>query len=592
MARAFVCLSLALVCLLCTSTHAGTLTAPVLGPQIVLPTRPLPRALAIGDFDHDGRGDLAVACETDSFVTIFYSQVGGGFEPPVDLVVGPAPTCLVATDWNHDGNLDLVVGIGSANPRLRAFLGDGARGFAVGAEGALPSRGLELQVADLDGDGLQDLVGVAAAPPSDGFVFQGSASGTFSPRVVLPNAGDSRAYVAVGRFDADTLSDVYIPSPSGGFLYRNLGGLNFSMSAVAGSSGGAGTADFNQDAKTDLLVGAGTQLKLLPAASGGFGAGTSYPLPPGPFAAIATADLDGNGLLDGIIEHLTGYGFDVVLLGCGGNVLGTQFYATGANPIALATGDLDGDGHPDVATADYGAASVSVRLMNPPTATPACVPHVSTSASLNFGTRDQGHASDAQLTVTNVGDLVLHLGTPATDDADFTVVSVSNSSVGVGAHVTITVRDHRFSLGIQQGTLSFPTDDPDHPLVEVALNGTSVAPARIGFDDGLAETPEIAFNATTQRTLVAQHRQLSHAGNRQYFERRPGRRERVAPPARGILTTTPLPVDRLDATGSLWNIRATARSPPARTTRSPAASTSSASRRRPRRPWRMRTAHS
>ena len=52
-----------------------------------------------------------------------------------------------------------------------------------------------------------------------------------------------------------------------------------------------------------------------------------------------------------------------VLLGNGdGTLTGRLDYATGIDPYCVAAGDLNGDGRPDLATADLGAATASVLL--------------------------------------------------------------------------------------------------------------------------------------------------------------------------------------------------------------------------------------
>ncbi|HMF19458.1 MAG TPA: VCBS repeat-containing protein [Gemmataceae bacterium] len=87
-----------------------------------------PVALAKGDFNGDGKLDLAVANNGDSSfggndpggVSILLGNGDGTFQNPINYQVGVAPTAIVAGDLNHDGRLDLVVAQGDA---ISAFNG-------------------------------------------------------------------------------------------------------------------------------------------------------------------------------------------------------------------------------------------------------------------------------------------------------------------------------------------------------------------------------------------------------------------------------------------------------------------------------------
>src|SRR5262249_29827845 len=109
--------------------------------------------------------------------------------------------------------------------------------------------------------------------------------------------------------------------------------------------GHAGSVLIESDVRVLLGKGDGTFQAVHVYDTGG------YPL------AVVAADVNGDGILDlvvanggGIFSHGNTVG---VLLGKGdGTFQAAQTYTVGSDPFALAVGDFNGDGHPDLAVAD------------------------------------------------------------------------------------------------------------------------------------------------------------------------------------------------------------------------------------------------
>ncbi len=123
-----------------------------------------PRSLAIGDFDGDGRADLAVANYgtfvgsqfTNSSISILLGNGNGTFQAPVTYLAGEGPLSLVATNFNDDAALDLAV----ANDRsmnVSVLIGNGNGTFAPPVSYATGGSPRSVAAGDFNGDGQPDL---------------------------------------------------------------------------------------------------------------------------------------------------------------------------------------------------------------------------------------------------------------------------------------------------------------------------------------------------------------------------------------------------------------------------------------------------
>jgi uncharacterized protein (TIGR03437 family) len=74
-----------------------------------------PSFLVAGDFNLDGKPDLAVANTASNTISIFLGLGNGFFVPPIDFVTGNAPEWITVADLNADGRPDLLVANSSSN---------------------------------------------------------------------------------------------------------------------------------------------------------------------------------------------------------------------------------------------------------------------------------------------------------------------------------------------------------------------------------------------------------------------------------------------------------------------------------------------
>src|ERR1043165_7153664 len=65
-----------------------------------------PVSVVVGDFNGDGRQDLAVANAGSNTVSILLAIGGGAFLLPNNVPAGAVPSGMAAGDFNNDGKLD------------------------------------------------------------------------------------------------------------------------------------------------------------------------------------------------------------------------------------------------------------------------------------------------------------------------------------------------------------------------------------------------------------------------------------------------------------------------------------------------------
>jgi hypothetical protein len=177
-----------------------------------------PSWLAIGDFNNDGKVDIAVAnisgsggfdANTGSTVTVLLGNGDGTFTAAASPATGYNPASLVAGDFNGDGNLDIAVANEDGNT-ITVLLGNGNGSFTAAASPDTGDGPGSIVEGDFNGDGVPDL---ATANHLDNTVtvLLGNGDGTFT----LADSPSTSTYppsAAVGDFNGDGFSDIAVGS--------------------------------------------------------------------------------------------------------------------------------------------------------------------------------------------------------------------------------------------------------------------------------------------------------------------------------------------------------------------------------------------
>lgn len=387
-----------------------------------------PIAIVAADFNGDGKIDLAVAnqnCQVScgkGSVSVLLNHGDGSFQVSSSYATGSDPVSIAAGDFNGDGKIDLAVAnaisLGRPVPgTVSIFLNNGDGTFRSNGDFPAGSGVGSLTTVDFSGNGRLSLAVtnfVSLNGTNAVSILQNRGDGSFQMPVSY-RTGQAPTWVVSADFNHDGIPDLAVTNAADNTVSILIGKPDGTFApkvdyAVAFGPSQMVVADFNRDHKIDLAVTASTSDRgggavsiLLGQGDGTFQSVVSYGTGNDPLAIVA-ADFNHDGLLD--LAFING---DVnrvsVLLGNGnGTFPSHKDYQCGNAPVAVAVGDFNGDGLLDIVVVNNGDNTISIFFGTPegtflPGSTYSVGLYPSSVAVADF---DGDHRLD--LAVTNSGD--------------------------------------------------------------------------------------------------------------------------------------------------------------------------------------------
>ncbi|MGD0675083.1 MAG: VCBS repeat-containing protein [Polyangiaceae bacterium] len=499
-----------------------------------------PPLITLGDVNGDGKLDVVVAGEMSvqfseggvtgttnvGVINVLLGNGDGTFKTP--LTVDEAPAQLggpaVLSDLNGDGKEDLVV---PAFNSLDVRLGNGDGTFG-GPTSYAANSAVSAVVGDWNDDGKPDIAFVNQNT-SGVVTLLGNGNGTFQSELTWPVGASLAESVYSQDVDGNGTQDllIFLPgSPAG------TGASNADLSVLLGNGDGTfeperlflcgaysqttapvPPADFNDDGLADFVCLAGnlavpplrgnpegptstTLVVLLGDHDGVFGPPAAYPSPSP--VSLAAGDLNGDGRPDLVTANSSdggsAAGVNVLINAGGGRFEAPVAYAAGADPDSVALADLNADGHLDAVVANGGSGTVHVLLGagDGTLGSPVSYPVGSNPSSVAIG----------DLNGDRKPDVVVANASPATD-AGSPPGAVNTVSVLLGTGDGTFEAQATYVTGDNPAGLALSDFNRDGRLdVVVANEGSATVGVLLGNGDGTLGA-QVSYATALQPTSVA-----------------------------------------------------------------------------------------
>lgn len=339
------------------------------------------------DIDNDGKSDIITTNLNSNSVSILRNTSSNGIPSlaaKIDLAVGTQPYSLAVGDLDNDGKFEIITAAASSNT-ISIWQNNTTNStleFNTRSEFRTGSTPKSVSVGDLDGDGKLDIA-VANSTSNSVSVFlntskKGSINLTLKVDYVV---GNSPNFVTISDIDGDGKLDIITSNNSSNsvsILKNTTINGTFSLSTKTDFTTGSQPAalcicDLNNDNKPDIAVtntGSNSISLFRNVSSNGIinfikdqeiSTGTNP-------VSISASDFDGDSQPDLVVANLNTNSISILRNTNSSNIISFNNkidFSTSNNPYSVISGDIDGDGLPDIATANYNSNTVSI-LKNTP----------------------------------------------------------------------------------------------------------------------------------------------------------------------------------------------------------------------------------
>ncbi|MBN2200990.1 VCBS repeat-containing protein [bacterium] len=375
---------------LVTFAGGGSISDSSFAPRLCLGTAGTPNSVAVGDFNGDGKSDMAITNNDNNYVVSIYrnrsvigSLTDSSFAAKMDLATADDhPYDATIADIDGDGKLDLAIanmGVNSFSVFRNTSTVDSIS-FAARVDFATNANPYCIAVADIDGDGKPDLAALNTG--SDNFsAFRNSSTVghiSFAEKVDFPTCdypfdiamddldGDGKPDAAVTNYNSNTVSVLQNMSDYGSISFASKVDFNTDVTPVYMVIG-----DLDMDGKPDLAINHNSRNRVTvmrntsvtgSITSASFADEIEFITAAYPYG-IAVGDLDGDGKPDlmpvctvaksvSVFKNTSTEG----AISLAANI----DFGTGVFPIYPAIADLDGDGRSDIVVGDYTDQTISL----------------------------------------------------------------------------------------------------------------------------------------------------------------------------------------------------------------------------------------
>ena len=325
-----------------------------------------PTSITSGDFNGDGKADLATANRKSNDVTILLGAGDGTFDPGLSVSVGRSPTSITTHDFNRDGVDDWATTDVDDKTISMAFGGP-----TIGQPVQFPvdsGKPNGLAIADLNNDGFGDLATANSAEDSVALLLGSDRLAYGEPLRYRTNSGDDPTGVAYGDLNEDTVPDMIVANVSSHelSLLIGYGDGTFAPPAVIDLQGALApvvvrVGDLNTDGHADLVTAnrdSNDVNVLLGNGDGTFASNVRIGLRGGVEPRdLLLVDLTQDGLLDVVTVNRESQNVSLLVGNADGSFQPSQNTEVNAGWFpSLASGDLNGDGRIDLVVAnEYGS---------------------------------------------------------------------------------------------------------------------------------------------------------------------------------------------------------------------------------------------